>query len=179
MLDDNTIHAHNKRQVADYFKVVLKSTDRRAGTPSNAPVFNLNIPRELVAEGEWALAVESFVASGTSYNMTTVDFSRRVWNVRLDGIQANCALFSARGTCASSDIIASLRGPTYQPGAPDAQTCGVRVADKSMFYGKDMQLRFTYDSDAAADVLVPELDSSVLGNDLLSWVLTLVIYRTD
>ncbi len=35
MLDDNTTNSHTKRQVAEYFKVVLKSGDRRAGTPSN------------------------------------------------------------------------------------------------------------------------------------------------
>jgi hypothetical protein len=140
MLDQNTEQTSNRRRVASCFKVVLKSSDRRAGTPSNAPVFSLNLPRDLVADGESALAAESFVASGTSYNVTTVDFGRRVWNVRLDGIQSNGALFSARGTGASSDVIATLRGPTYQPGAPAWQTCGVRIADKSMFYGKDLRL---------------------------------------
>ncbi len=179
MLDQNTEPISNRRRVASCFKVVLKSIDRRAGTPSNAPVFSLNLPRDLVADGEWALAVESFAASGTTFNTTTVDFSRRAWNIRLDGIQSNNALFSARGSGSSSDVIATLRGPTYQPGAPVWQTCGVRVGDKSMFYGKDLRLSFTYDTETAADVLVPELDASAVGNELLSWVLTLAVYRVD
>lgn len=179
MLADNTEPTTNRRQVAQCFKVVLKSVDRQESSPSNAPVFVLNLPRDLVADGEWAMAVESFAASGTSFNSTTVDLTRRVWNIRLDGIQANGALYSARGTGASSDIIVTLRGPTLQLGAPKWQTCGIRIGDKSMFYGKHMRLFFSYDTETATDEPVPELDVGVTGNELLSWVLTLVVYRID
>lgn len=148
------------RPYPQYFKVVLRSADRDAGSTKLDARFSgvaINAPFQTPA----VLVVESFRLSHTS-NATLVN---SVIELRLRGINQPRTWESS--TKSASDLLTTFKGYEYQNGSACVDSIGVPVTDPNLFQNNSLNVYFTTG------------DNSALTEFAGEWVLVLNVVALD